>query len=205
MKIFWRLYREAIMFPIAILIGVILYNGTEKLIKDVRDVPSITSVKQYLKSAIKKVNANSHWTLKDFQDVSEILDYAWKKWNIHPKRALAHWMHESRLRKWATGYNSGSIDKGIAQINSGTEPWLRNISIRYCRLNNLKIMERLLIWNGPYNIRVGTFMSLYYIHMLQKQYGMESSIVAYNAGRPVPLRGCFLAYHNSVVYYESKI
>lgn len=151
----------------------------------------------WLKSAIQHCNANSYWSKEEISITSQILANSWRIWKVHPVKALGHWMHESNLRWYATGINIGTVDIGIAQINSNTDNWLRQSCISYCNSIKDYDMVRKLRSRNAYDIETSAYMSLYYMSLLNK-HGKKMSIVAYNAGSPHYLSGIFKKYYIAV-------
>ncbi len=105
-------------------------------------------------------------------------------------------MLESNLNPYATGYNVGSTDHGLGQINSGTLPWLAQEARGKINARGLRRFA-LMFRKQPsaYNVVANAIMSCEYLFILQNRWGHGyNGVVAYNAGSPVYAQGRFLRY-----------
>jgi hypothetical protein len=128
--------------------------------------------------------------------------YAWQRMDLDPNQIIAHWMQESELDWRSVGYNPGSTDHGLGQINSRSYPWIKQMAIDFCKKKKLTYMLDVVQNRNVYDIEKNAFLSIIYIKYQQDRYGKgTNAIVAYNAGSAQPLYGCFKAYHDMVRKY----
>lgn len=148
--------------------------------------------------SMKRYNADRFYTPAVKIELCEILYRAERKFNLDHKKVLAHWGLESKMNPRAIGYNPSSFDGGLGQINSRNVVWLSKASKFF--IDKMGLMQyNYLMQNGIdiYNPVSNAFMSISYMVMLEKRHGNGwRSVIAYNAGSPVPLVGCFRKYYN---------
>jgi len=145
--------------------------------------------------AAQKYGNQHHWRTADLDDITEVL-YQYKLRGLAPKKVVAVWMLESNLNPYATGYNVGSTDHGLGQINSGTLPWLAQEARGKINARGLRRFA-LMFRKQPsaYNVVANAIMSCEYLFILQNRWGHGyNGVVAYNAGSPVYAQGRFLRY-----------
>lgn len=149
--------------------------------------------------AAQKYGNQHHWRSADLDDITEVL-YQYKLRGLAPKKVLAVWMLESNLNPYATGYNVGSTDHGLGQINSGTLPWLAVEARKSVAARGLLGFASMFRKQpSAYNVVANAIMSCEYLFILQNRWGHGyNSVVAYNAGSPVYAQGRYLRYWQAV-------
>jgi hypothetical protein len=153
-------------------------------------------VRNNIEYAIKKFKADRYYTPELKNELANILYGAETILGVKHKKILAHWMLESRMNPNATGYNYGSHDGGLGQINSRNFCWLPQRSIFYIKKMGLHKYVYLMRDVNIYNPITNAFMSISYMSMLQERYGKGwQSVISYNAGSPVYLVGVFKKYY----------